>query len=153
MAERSKVWAPVTQTQLGVWEAMIMLAIGCAIGLVAGWLLALGVGSAHAGGTGVLTWNQPADCASVTGWDLLAAPITAAQPNPQPTHATVQTTISNGPPVICGPTATRTTLVSGVGPTRFWLRARNGLVTSGESNAVDVSLPLARPASLTLVVP
>jgi len=78
----------------------------------------------------------------------------AAQPNPQPTAATFTVSIANQPPVVCGSAATTTAAVSGVGPTRFWLRAVLGSTAkSGESNSVDVTLPLARPAGLTVVVP
>jgi hypothetical protein len=117
-----------------------------------GFGLMVGATTAHAGGPAVLTWNQATDCGSVTAWELLAAPITQANPNPQPTAATVGVTIANsGPP--CGLNMSRTVDVSGVGPMRFWLRAVAGSVRSGTSNAVDQSLPLGKPDGLQVVVP
>jgi len=150
MAERLVMIEQQARNRVWYWEALTILALGFSAGFLVGWAMA--VTDAHAGGPGVLTWSQPADCAQITHWELLAAPITAAQSNPQPTNATIQATVTNGPPVLCGPSATRTTIVSGLGPMRFWLRAAAGLVKSGESNAVDVVLSLARPVALALTV-
>jgi hypothetical protein len=111
-----------------------------------------GAGLAHAGGPTVVTWDQATDCASVQGWELLQAPITTANPNPQPTAAVIGVTIANNAPP-CGLNMTRTVTLAGVGPTRFWLRAVASGGKSGVSNAVEASLPLAPPASLSVVVP
>jgi hypothetical protein len=126
------------------------------VGFIAGVLVTLtfACGVAYAGGNAVVTWDQAADCTSVTGWELLGAPITLAVPNPAPATASIQMSIANTAPVVCGFGATRTAAVSGVGPTRFWLRAVFGAsLKSGESNSVDVSLPLGKPSGLTVVVP
>lgn len=112
-----------------------------------------GAGTAIAGGPTVVTWDQGADCGLVTGWELLVSPITAAQPNPQPSAAPVGVTIANSGTPPCGLAMTRTVNVAGVGPSRFWLRAVAGPTKSGESNSVDASLPLARPAGLSVAVP
>lgn len=108
---------------------------------------------AYAGGPVALTWNQASDCSEVTGWELLVAPITTANPNPQPTAAVVGVSFANDQPP-CGLNMTRTvTVASGVGPQRFWLRALAGAVRSDVSNAVTASLPLGKPSGLTVVVP
>lgn len=120
-------------------------------------MLAMGVltnvGVALAGGPVALTWNQASDCSEVTGWELLVAPITTANPNPQPTAAVVGVSFANDQPP-CGLNMTRTVNVaSGVGPQRFWLRALAGAVKSDVSNAVNASMPLSKPTGLQLVVP
>lgn len=123
--------------------------LGFAIGVVLTVTFAAGV--AHAGGPTVVAWNQSADCASVTGWELLAAPITTAQPNPQPSGATVGVTIPNTGTPPCGLAMSRTVNLSGVGSYRYWLRALAGSTKSGESNAVEASQPLGKPDGLTVV--
>lgn len=125
--------------------------VGFGIGVVL--TVAFGAGVAHAGGGATVTWDQGADCSSVTGWELLAAPITTAQPNPQPTAAAIGASIQNTGTPPCGLAMSKAVTLSGVGPTRFWIRAVAGATKSGESNSVDVSLPLAKPAGLTVVVP
>lgn len=130
-----------------LWTFLFGLGIGVVLTVV------FAAGYAHAGGSAVVRWDQPADCTSVTGWEFLGAPITAAQPDPQPTVATLQVSIANVAPVVCGFGASKTVTVAGVGPQRYWLRAVMGAVKSGESNSVDVTLPLARPSGLTVAVP
>ena len=109
--------------------------------------------AAYAGGPVAVTWDQAADCASVSGWELLQAPITTANPNPQPTAATIGASIQNSGTPPCGLAMTKTVTLAGVGLSRFWIRAVAGTVKSGESNSVDASLPLARPAGLSVAVP
>jgi hypothetical protein len=142
------VQRPHTWAELG-WA--FIAGIGTAL-FAYGLGVMFGAATAHAGGPTVVSWNQATDCASVTAWELLAAPITSANPNPQPTTAAVGVTITNtGSP--CGLNMTRTVDVSGVGPMRFWLRAVAGSTRSGTSNAVDQSLPLGKPDGLTVSVP
>lgn len=118
-----------------------------------GILTNLGIGLAHAGGPVALTWNQATDCAEVTGWELLVAPVTTANPNPQPTSAVAGVSFANDQPP-CGLSMSRTVNVaSGVGPQRFWLRAVAGTTKSDVSNAVNASMPLGKPSGLTVVVP
>lgn len=104
---------------------------------------------AFAGGPVALTWNQASDCSEVTGWELLVAPVTTANPNPQPTSAVVGVSFANDQPP-CGLNMTRTVNVSGVGPQRFWLRALAGSIRSDVSNAVDRSMPLGKPSGLVV---
>lgn len=137
---------PATWSELGA-----AIFVGFLLGLMVAYLW--GAGTAIAGGPTVVTWDQGADCASIGGWELLVAPITSAQPNPQPTAAAVGVTIANTGTPPCGLAMTRTVNVAGVGPTRFWLRAVAGATKSKESNAVDASLPLAAPAGLSVAVP
>jgi hypothetical protein len=134
------------------FELLFAFLMGMGVGVAVTVVFAAGV--AHAGGDARVTWDQATDCTSVTGWELLGAPITLAVPNPAPATASIQMSIANTAPVVCGFGATRTAAVSGVGPTRFWLRAVFGAsLKSGESNSVDVSLPLGKPSGLTVVVP
>lgn len=130
-------------------ELTAMFGLGLLVGL--GLAMAVWPTCAFAGGPTVVSWNQDADCAAVTGWELLQAPITTTNPNPQPTAAVVGVTIPNTGTPPCGLAMTRTVTASGVGPTRFWLRALAGATKSGESNSVDASLPLGKPLGLTVV--
>jgi len=131
-------------TRPGPWKMSLALAIG----------FALASSIADAGGTLALTWDQASDCASITGWELLVAPITAANPTPAPTSAIVRASIANTGAPTCGlAMTTRVTLTTGTGPQRFWLRAVAGADRSAESNTVDLSLPLARPSNLHLSLP
>lgn len=99
-----------------------------------------------AGGPVVVTWDQAADCASVTGWELLVAPVTTVNPNPLPSAATLGATIANTGTPACGMAMVKTaTITSGVGPQRFWIRAVGGAIKSVESNSVDASLSFTAP--------
>ncbi len=136
------------------------LALAVAAGIFLGFSVAcvMFVSTAHAGGPVALTWSQASDCGEVTGWELLVAPITTANPNPSPTSATVGVSFANsGAP--CGLNMTRTvTVTSGVGPQRFWLKAYTpgaggARFYSDVSNSADASMPLGKPSGLTVVVP
>lgn len=135
------------------WQQVPWVMIVTALAVVgfAGALVLFGARLAHAGGPAVVTWDQVADCVAVTSWELLAAPVTTANPNPLPGAATVAMTIPNTPP--CGLAMSRTVTTSGVGPTKFWIRAVAGAFRSGESNSVEVALPLARPSGLGIALP
>lgn len=110
------------------------------------------IGIAEAGTVDV-KWNQTADCTAITGWELLVAPITTAQPNPPVTSATVGVSIPTTG-LTCGLNMQKLgQAVNGVGQTRFWMRAVAGTTRSAESNSVDVSVPLAPPSGLQVVVP
>lgn len=132
------------------WHVMVF-GVGMLLALVG--LIVFAVNLANAGGQVNLTWDQASDCSIVTGWEVLVAPITTANPNPQPTAATIGVSIANTGTPPCGLAMTKTaTVTAGVGPTRFWLRAVDGgSVKSKESNAVDASLPLGKPSGLTVV--
>lgn len=107
-----------------------------------------------AGGAVDVTWSQSADCAIVTGWDVLIAPITTQQPNPQPTAAAIGVSIANTGTPACGLNMQkRVTVSDGVGPTRFWIRAVAPQAFSKPSNPADASVPLAPPAGLSIAVP
>ena len=134
----------------GELAIVALVAFWCGVAASCG---AYATGVAHAGGPTVVSWDQASDCASVQGWELLQAPITAANPNPQPTAAVVGVTIQNSGTPPCGLAMTRTVTLNGAGPTRFWLRAVAGAQRSVESNAVGAVLPLAPPTSLSVVVP
>lgn len=123
-----------------------------AVALLAGFVLGAStcgtVTKAMAGGPTVVSWDQGADCASITGWELVQAPITTAQPNPQPTAGSIGASIANTGTPPCGLAMTRTVTLAGVGPTRFWIRAVAGATKSIESNSADAALPLASPGQL-----
>jgi len=131
----------------------VELSFAFLVGLVIGVILTVtfAAGVAHAGGPVVVTWNQSADCAAVTGWELAAAPITTTKPNPVFSDATLAVSIANTAPVACGPAATKTVLLTGVGSSRYWLTAVAGTTKSNPSNNVDASLPLAAPSGLQVV--
>lgn len=110
--------------------------------------------AAYAGGPATVTWDQAQDCPSIASWDLLAAVVTTAQPNPSVATATVVTSIANAAPVVCGSSATANVSLSGVGNIRFWLRSRSTgspQVVSAASNSVTVTLSLMPPAGLSIV--
>lgn len=123
-----------------------LLTVMC-IGL--SWLI---VGLVLAGGPVAVTWDQGQDCGVVTGWELLQASVTTSQPNPQPTSAVIGVSIPNTGTPPCGLAMTKTVTVSGIGPTRFWLRAVATAGKSGTSNQVDAALPFAAPSGLTVTV-
>lgn len=121
-----------------------------------GWAFVAGIavaavvfaaGVAFAGGPTMITWDQGSDCAAVTGWELVSVPITTSNPNPQPTGAGLSVPKDASG---CGLAMSRTVTTTGVGPTRFWLRAVAGATKSAESNSVDASLPLGKPTGLTV---
>lgn len=127
-----------------LWLPVLFLALVVLIFVV-------GTHVVFAGGDVKVTWDQASDCNVVTGWELLVAPVTTQQPNPQPSDATVGVSIPKGQPP-CGLGMTKTaTVTAGVGPQRFWLRAVAGATKSAESNAANASLPLAPPGQLTVV--
>jgi hypothetical protein len=136
-------WSVVPWTLVLPALALIALVLG---------LVVFAASLVQAGGPTVVTWSQPTDCDVVTGWELLAAPITTANPNPQPPAANVAVSIPNTGTPLCGPGMTKTVTLAGVGPSRFWIRAAVNTFKSGESNSVDASLPLGKPG-LTSVVP
>lgn len=116
-------------------------------------IFVVGTRVVFAGGDVKLTWDQASDCSVVTGWELLVAPITQQQPNPQPVDAQIGVSIPKGQPP-CGLAMQKTaTITSGVGPQRFWIRAVAGATKSGESGNVDASMPLGKPSGFQLVVP
>lgn len=136
------------------WEAVVLFLLGVLVGAVSMGLLR--PACAQAAGPVTLTWNQPSDCEAVTGWELLVAPITTTQPNPDPTAATLGASIatSDTPPCGSGMTRTLATLTgASVGPTRFWLRAVAGAIRSDASAGVDAGVPLGKPTGLTVVFP
>jgi hypothetical protein len=128
----------------------LVLPAGAFVGFLV-WLIFFAVRLAQAGGPAVVTWDQGADCGSITGWELASAPVTAAAPNPAPPTGGVSIPNSGSP--FCGLAMSRTVTTTGVGPTRFWLRAVAGPTKSTESNSADAALPLAKPAGLTVSVP
>lgn len=123
-------------------------------GLAAGALVALLTLTVANAGTVDVKWNQTADCQVVSGWELLMAPITTANPNPPVTSAAVGVSIPTTG-LVCGMNMQKLgQAVNGVGQTRFWLRAvAIGGAKSAESNSVDVSVPLGPPSGLTVSVP
>lgn len=134
------------------WEELgLVFFVGLSVGMALMWLIA-GLTPAFAGGPVAVTWDQASDCPAVTGWELLQAPITTAQPNPPVGSATLGASIANTGTPPCGLAMVKTVTVTGIGPTRFWLRGVAGTVKSADSNSVDASLPFAKPG-LTSVVP
>lgn len=135
-------------------ETALLYVTTFVVGLI--WFVIVGLSLAtfvYAGGPVALTWDQANDCSVVTGWELLQASVTTAQPNPQPTSAVIGVSIPNTGTPPCGLAMTRTVNVSGIGPTRFWLRAVAAAGKSGTSNNVDAALPFAPPTGLQIVVP
>lgn len=113
-------------------------------------MFVVGTRVVFAGGDVQVRWDQASDCSVVTGWELLVAPVTTQQPNPQPSDAVVGVSIPKGTPA-CGLAMQKTvTVTAGVGPQRFWLQAVAGTTKSGVSNAANASLPLAPPGQLTV---
>lgn len=130
------------------WHLVLFpLLFATALGLVFFFAVRL----ANAGGPAVVTWNQPTDCPSITGWELAAAAITTAKPNPTFADATVQVSIANTAPLVCGLGASKTVNLNGVGSARYWLTSVAGTIKAGPSNSVDASLPLGKADGLTVV--
>lgn len=89
-------------------------------------------------------WTQPQGCASLAGWEILAAPITERKPNPAVKRAEPAGVIPNDAAVRCEPHATANVAVDGLGRRRLWLRALGTRpnLDSPTSEPLDVNLPL-----------
>lgn len=133
-----------------VWMGLLILAL---TGLAVGAFLCVALLAVATAGTVDVRWNQASDCAAITGWEVMVAPVTAANPNPSFTSATVGVSIPTTG-LTCGLNMQKTNLaLNAVGQTRFWLRAVAGTQRSSESNSVDVSVPLGPPSGLTVSAP
>ena len=102
-----------------------------------------------------IKFDQAGDCPSIARWDLYAAPITTAQPNP-PIPSSPVGNVANVPPLTCGlgvsTNVTTSPLV--IGPNRFWLVAVDTQVSppvQGTSSPLDAPVPLAAPALKTVL--
>ena len=102
------------------------------------------VGVAHAGGPATVHFDQLADCGVVGGWELAYEKVVGAGTQPSATAAGVS--IPKGS-LTCGANVAALVQTTGVGNTRFWLRAVDltGTVKSVYSNSIDAPLPFASP--------
>lgn len=123
--------------------------------IAAAALLGLLAGAAITRADGAtVKWTQPADCAEIKSWELLAAKLTAAKPDPKPADAgpalpvtlPAGTVCTNGTP-LSAPVSWNGTR----GTWRFWLRAVSADgVRSAESAPLEKQNPLAAPAGVNV---
>lgn len=111
--------------------------------------------AAHADGPVSYTFDQTNNCAGIAAWRVLGVDITPVTPNPTPPAADGSTparaTITNVPPLTCGPGVVAVAPTAGAGPTRIWLQAVANASTPANfqgsplSNSVDATLRPTAP--------
>lgn len=99
----------------------------------------------QATGPRLVTFDQPADCEFVAGWELAYEPVSRGTTEPSPLASGF--TVASGPaPLACGPGASFVFTAAGVGDHRFWIRAVSTDGTrSPYSNFLDAPVPFAAP--------
>jgi hypothetical protein len=107
--------------------------------------------SCLASGPAQVVFRQDSDCSAITQYELAYEPVANAGTQPDAKATVVTVALPTG--FACGKEFTTLVNVTGVGSTRFWLRAdtADAATVSAWSNSIDANVPVAAPILVRII--